>query len=73
MTVQIHYTDTPKIQYQKEVQVRVNPLHESTETENKNKTEKREEVQRDISHELLDWLQEFKENLVDESTSTEPE
>ena len=31
-----------------------------------------EEVQRDISHELPDWLQEFRENLVDESTSTEP-
>ena len=30
------------------------------------------EVQRDISHELPDWLQEFRENLVDESTSTEP-
>ena len=31
-----------------------------------------EEVQREISHELLDWLQEKRENLVDESTSTEP-
>ena len=31
-----------------------------------------EGVQRDISHELLDWLQEFRENLVDESTSTKP-
>ena len=28
----------------------------------------REEVQRDKSHELPDWLQEFRENLVD----TEP-
>ena len=50
---------------------RGDPLHESTETENKNKNEDREEVQRDISHELLDWLQEFRTNLVDESTSTE--
>ena len=42
------------------------------ETENENKNVESEEVQRDISHELLDWLQEFRENLVDESTSTEP-
>ena len=47
-------------------------MHESTETENKNKNEEREEVPRDFSHELLDWLQEFRETLVDESTSTEP-
>ena len=32
----------------------------------------REEVQRDISLELLDWPQEFRETLVDESTSKEP-
>ena len=43
-----------------------------TETENINQNEGREEVQRDIPHELPDWLQEFRENLVDESTSTEP-
>ena len=48
---------------------RGDPLHESTETKNKNKNEEREEVQRDLSHELTDWLQEFRENLVDESTS----
>ena len=36
------------------------------------KHEEREEVQRDISHVLPDWLQEFRENLVDERTSTEP-
>ena len=53
-------------------ELRGDPLHESTETENKNKNEEREKVQRDISHELPDWLQEFRENLVDESTSTEP-
>ena len=35
----------------------------------KTKNGKSEEVHRDISHELLDWLQEFRENLVDESTS----
>ena len=38
----------------------------------KTKNEEREEIQRDFSHELPDWQQEFKENLVDESTSTEP-
>ena len=48
------------------------PLHETIENENKNKNGDSEEVQRDISHELPDWLQEFRENLVDESTSTEP-
>ena len=69
-------TNTPKIQYQKEVEVRVksfgeNPLHEFRETESRNKNEEHE-VQRDISHEVPDWPQEFRENLVDESTSTEP-
>ena len=49
-----------------------NPLHKPTETENKNNNEGREEVQSDLSHELPDWLQESRENLVDESTSTEP-
>ena len=70
-------TDTPKIQYQKEVEVRVKTfgetfLHKSTETDNKNKNEEREEVQRDLSNELPDWLQEFREKLVDQSNSTEP-
>ena len=37
------------------------------ETENQNKKEESKEVQGDISHELPDWLQEFRENLVDES------
>ena len=46
-------------------------VHESTETENQNKNEESKEVQRDVSHELLDWLQELRENLVDESTSEE--
>ena len=69
--------DTPKIHYKKEVEVtseelRGDLMHESTETENKNKNEEREEVPSEISHELLDWLQEFRETLVDESTSTEP-
>ena len=46
-------------------------MHESTETENQNKKREPKEVQRDVSHELPDWLQEFMENLVDESTSEE--
>ena len=37
----------------------------------KTKHVEREEGQRDILHDLLDWLQEFRENLVDECTSTE--
>ena len=49
-----------------------NPLHKKTETENKNKNEGREEVERDFSHELPDWLQEFRENLVNESNLVEP-
>ena len=70
-------TDTQKIRCKKEVEVRVksfgrDPLHESTETENKNKNEERDEVQREKSHELPDWLQGFRESLVDESTSTKP-
>ena len=52
-------------------ELRGDPLHESTEIENKKK-EEREEVPRDISSKLTDWLQEFRDNLVDESTSTEP-
>ena len=52
-------------------ELRGDPLHETTETENKKNGES-EEAQRDISHELLGWLHEFKENCVDESTSTEP-
>ena len=50
-------------------ELRGDPLHGTTEIENKNRES--EEVQRDISHELPDSLQEFMEDLVDESTSTE--
>ena len=38
----------------------------------KNLNGESEEVQRDISHEFPDWPREFRENLVVESTSTEP-
>ena len=41
-------------------------------TENKNKNEGHEEVQSDLLHELLDWLQEFREKLVDESGPMKP-
>ena len=52
--------------------LRVDPLHESIETENKKKNEGRKEEQSDSSHELPDWLQEFTENLVDERGPSEP-
>ena len=48
-----------------------NPLHRSTETKNKNKNEGHEKVQSDLLHDLPDWLQEFRESLVDESSSSE--
>ena len=43
-----------------------------TVTENKNKNEGREEVQSYLLHDLPDWLQVFRENLVDESRPLEP-
>ena len=49
-----------------------NPLHRSTETKNTNKNEGHEEVQSDLLHELPDWPQEFRETLLDESSSSEP-
>ena len=45
-------------------------IPQKTKTETKIRNPK--EVRRDISRELPDWLQEFRENLVDESSSTEP-
>ena len=64
--------DKPKIQYPKEVEVRVRSFGETRcINPQKPKNVESEEVQRDISHELPDWLQEFRENLVDESASTE--
>ena len=50
-------------------ELRGDPLHDSTETENQNKNRESKEVQRDISHELPDWPHELRENVVDESTS----
>ena len=48
-----------------------NPVHRSIETENTNKNEGREEVQSDLLHDLLDWLQDFREYLVDERSPAE--
>ena len=48
--------------------LRGNPMQKPTETENKKKNEGREEVQSDLLHDLPDWLQDFRENLVDESS-----
>ena len=59
-----HENPVPERSGRTSEELRGDPLHESTETENKNKNEEREEVQRDI---LPDWLQEFRENLVDEN------
>ena len=53
-------------------ELRGDPLHETTETENQNKNRESKEAQRDTSRELPDWLQEFTEILVYESASTEP-
>ena len=45
-------------------ELRGDPLHKPKETENTNKNEGRERVQSDLLHDLPDWLQEFRENLV---------
>ena len=52
--------------------LRRTPLHGPSETNNTNKNEKGEEIQSNLLHELPDWLQEFRENLVDESSPLEP-
>ena len=49
-----------------------NPLHGPTETENTNQNEGREEVQTDLLHDLPDRPQDFRENLVHESSPTKP-
>ena len=53
-------------------ELRGNPVHRSTETDHKNKNEGREEIQSDLLHDLSDWLQELRENLVDERSPLEP-
>ena len=47
--------------------VRGNPSHEPAETENPNKNDDDEELQSDQLQGVPDWLQEFKQGLVDES------
>ena len=49
---------------------RGNPLHGSVETEN-TKNEDDEELRSELLRDLPDWLQEFKESLVDESVFCE--
>ena len=53
-------------------ELRGNQMHKPTATENKSKNEGREEVHSDLLHDLLDWLQGFREKLVDESSPLEP-
>ena len=53
-------------------ELRGNPLHRPTETQNKSKNEGRQEVQSDLLHDLPDWLQDFRENWVGERSPTEP-
>ena len=48
-------------------EVRGNSSHGPAETENPNKNDDNEEVRRNSSHDLPDWLQEFRHILVDES------
>ena len=50
---------------------RGNPSRGSAETENTNKNEDDEELRSEQLHDLPDWLQQFREILVDESVPTE--
>ena len=70
-------TDTLKIQYQKEVEVRVESSGETRCMKpQKPKTKinmwNQKEYKGIISRKYFGWLQEFRENLVDDSRSTEP-
>ena len=47
-------------------------MHGPTETKNTYINEGHEEVQSDLLREFPDWLQEFREVLVDESSPLEP-
>ena len=53
-------------------ELRGNPLQKPPETENTNKNEDDEEVQGEVLHDLRDWLQEYRGNLVVESSPSEP-
>ena len=50
-------------------ELRENLQHKPTEPKNKNQNEGHEEVQSDLSHDLLDWLQDFNPALKDRDTS----
>ena len=69
-TLYLTSADTRTIPQPEEVEVRVRSYGETRcinqPTENRNKNERREEVQSDLLHELPDWQQELRENLVDE-------
>ena len=52
---------------------RGNPLPKPAKSQNTSKNEGDEEVQSDLLHDLRDWLQEFRENLVDERSLLEPQ
>ena len=54
------------------VELRRNTLPERAKNENSSKNEDDEEVQRELLHDLPDWLQEFREKLVDESVLVDP-
>ena len=62
------YTENPALERSGSMseKLRGNPLHKPTETENKNRNE-------GLSHELPDFLQEFRKNLVDERSPLEPQ
>ena len=52
-------------------ELRGNPSRGSAETENTNKNEDDEELRSELLQDVPEWLQEFRENLVHESTSEE--
>ena len=70
LTVIHRKTEMLRLQYPEGIErgmneeLRGDPLHDSAETEKQNKNRESEEVQREKSHELPDWLQELRENLV---------
>ena len=70
---QIHRKSSTRKKWKYERGLTGNPVRRSTETENTYKNKGREEVQSDLLHDLADWLQEFRENLVDESSPSEPQ
>ena len=64
-------TENPAIKRSGRIECRVSGKPVSWISRNKNKNEGREEVQIDLLHDSPDWLQDFKENLVDDSSPSE--